>query len=561
MIVKPQILILSMILPLILLAESGVDWQNMKSAVRQPGEYRVWVYFTDKETPVLERNAVKLTSRSMERRQSRGRNKDLTSRDYSLNPDYIKLIRQTGAIVRNRSRWLNAVSVSADNSQIEKIARLSFVTEVKPVGRSTRKLLAVDNISHRLNKQNKTTTLDYGYSQDQIEQINVNTAHDHGYFGQGVLILMIDTGFNLTHPAFDSLNIVAQWDFINHDGVTANQDNDVYGQDHHGTETFSVTGGYLPGEYIAPAFRADYLLAKTENVTHEIQQEEDDFVAAVEWGDSLGADLISSSLGYLDWYEYQDLDGNTAVTTNIFDYAASIGITCVNSAGNEGGSSWFYIMPPADADSVISVGAVDSDGVIAGFSSHGPTYDNRIKPEVMARGLATAAVNPGGSGYFLVNGTSFSAPLVSGAAAVILSAHPEWNPDQVRNALMMTADNAADPDNSYGYGIIDTWAAINYTSNGIGDPFSLPAKFDLSPAYPNPFNPATNFTVNLAEDTNAGLKIYSLRGELLATVFEGWITAGSYEFRWEAGNYPSGIYFARLTAGTNERSRKLILLK
>ena len=141
-----------------------------------------------------------------------------------------------------------------------------------------------------------------------------------------------------------------------------------------------------PGSLIGPAFKSEYLLAKTEMVEQEIQAEEDNYVAGLEWGEENGAQVVSTSLGYLDWYTYEDLDGNTVVTTNAIDIAVRLGLTCVTAAGNEGNSSWYYIIAPADADSVISVGAVNVNDMLATFSSHGPTYDGRIKPEVCARG-------------------------------------------------------------------------------------------------------------------------------------------------------------------------------
>ncbi|NQV13899.1 S8 family serine peptidase, partial [bacterium] len=164
-----------------------------------------------------------------------------------------------------------------------------------------------------------------------------------------------------------------------------------------------------------------------------------------------------------DWYTYADLDGETAVTTNGVDLAVSMGLVCVTAAGNEGNDDWYYIIAPADADSVISVGAVDSLNNIASFSSHGPTYDGRIKPEVLAQGVATFAAGTASPESFIYgNGTSLSTPLVAGAAVLILEAHPNWTPMMVRESLMMTADENSSPNNTRGFGLIDVMAAINY---------------------------------------------------------------------------------------------------
>jgi len=234
---------------------------------------------------------------------------------------------------------------------------------------------------------------------------------------------MLDTGFFTDHNVFQPERIVAEYDFIQADSVTQNQEGDNPSQHNHGTATASAAGGYLNGELRGVAYGCKFLLAKTEIVDQEIQAEEDYYVAALEWGEALGADVVSSSLGYLDWYTYEDMDGATAVTTNGVDYAVSLGMVCVTAAGNEGNSDWFYMIAPADADSVIAVGAVDSLNAIAAFSSHGPTYDGRIKPEVLARGVATYAAGTASADAFIsASGTSLSTPLVAGAAAVILQA-------------------------------------------------------------------------------------------------------------------------------------------
>ena len=177
-----------------------------------------------------------------------------------------------------------------------------------------------------------------------------------------------------------------------------------------------MLAGYAPGNLIGPAFKSEYLLAKTEIMAEEIQQEEDNYVAALEWGEALGADIACASLGYLDWYTYNDLDGNTATTTIAVDIASNLGVLCVNSAGNEGDDPWYYIITPADADSVISVGAVLQNGEIANFSSRGPTYDGRIKPEVCAQGASTYCIRSNTeNSYRTASGTSFSAPLSCGS--------------------------------------------------------------------------------------------------------------------------------------------------
>ncbi|MBC8479650.1 MAG: S8 family serine peptidase [FCB group bacterium] len=227
-----------------------------------------------------------------------------------------------------------------------------------------------------------------------------------------------------------------------------------------GPATLTEWGGRRDGQIYGPAYDAEFLLAKTEDRSQEVPIEEDWWVAGLEWGELQGADVASSSLGYIDWYESEDLDGMTAVTTIAADIAIDNGMIIANSAGNRGGNG---IVAPADAFGILACGAVDSTGQIASFSSRGPTADGRIKPEVCARGVSTYCASASRDGtdiYRYASGTSLSAPLIGGACAVILSANPDWTPQQVRYALMSTANNAENPDNSYGWGIIDVMQAL-----------------------------------------------------------------------------------------------------
>ncbi|MEE8578289.1 MAG: S8 family serine peptidase, partial [candidate division Zixibacteria bacterium] len=218
-----------------------------------------------------------------------------------------------------------------------------------------------------------------------------------------------------------------------------------------------------------PAYKANFLLAKTEDVRSETPVEEDNWVAAVEWADALGVDVISSSLSYSAWYTYADMDGQTATITIMANTAAAMGIVIVNSAGNSGPGAG-TMTAPADAFEVISCGAVNSFGNIASFSSRGPTYDGRIKPEVVALGVSAFVPSPSGdNSYTTASGTSFSCPLTGGVATVLLQARPTFTPQMVRSALMETADRASNPDNSYGWGLIDLGAALGWGANFYAD--------------------------------------------------------------------------------------------
>jgi len=525
---------------------------------------KMWVYFTNKDN--FSQDKIMLDDKTIERRQKMGITN--TWYDRPVTENYITALEQLGAIIHRKSRWLNAVSVTADEGALNAISALPIVKKIIPVAVYKKKKLGL-NDEPLLRKTTFSDSSFYGYAWEQIAQINCHTAHQAGYTGQGVRVLILDTGFNTERSVFDSLTIIDEWDFINDDGNTANENNDVSNQHNHGTLVFSTLAGYDPGNLIGPAFDSEFLLAKTEDVPNESQVEEDNYVAALEWGEQLGADVMSSSLGYLDWYSYCDMDGNTGVTTIAVDIAISLGMLCVTSAGNWGTAEpppnpcdtlYYYISAPADADSVISVGAVNSEGEIASFSSHGPTYDGRIKPEVCARGVSTWGVNANSDSYRTASGTSLSAPLVSGAAAVILSAHPDWTPMEVREAMMMTADNANSPDNDYGYGLIDVMAAIDYETSAI-DGNNVPEKFSVLNVYPNPFNSKVQIKYSIPEDGDVVFDIYNILGENVDQIIKKNQLKGKYQFQWRADQYASGTYFLKLSSGQYSQFQKLTLLK
>lgn len=440
---------------------------------RPDQKVKIWVFFTDKgifseeKYRQIEKKALSsLTSQALNRRTKVLPGK-VDFKDFEVCLSYIKEIQDLGARLRRTSRWLNAASFEVTASQVEKIASLAWVRLIRPVLAYKRKPETVENPPPLVKIMTKPFALDYGSSYDQLQQINLPAVHNLGYKGQGILICMMDTGFRKDHQAFrkafEEGRVWAEHDFINNDSNTQNEPGDPAGQHNHGTFTWSTLGGAYDGQLYGPAYMANFILAKTENIASETPIEEDNWVAGMEWADSIGAFVISSSLGYIDWYTYSDLDGNTAVTTVAADIAAQRGIVVCNAMGNEGSASGSLIAP-ADADSILSCGAVRSDGILASFSSRGPTYDGRIKPEVLARGVSTyCAVASDTNLYGWVSGTSLSTPLIGGCAAVLLSAHPDWTPMKVREALMMTADNASNPNNDRGWGIVDLLAALNYS--------------------------------------------------------------------------------------------------
>ena len=526
-------------------------------AGRRGKEYRVWVYFDKKDKSKV----TKLDPAAIKRRVKHNIF-TATKYDYNIQEEYIRKLVEVGAEIKNQSRWLNAVSLIVDSNELELIQKLSFVKKIESV-RQHKKKKAIQTVENQILV---SRDIDYGSSFNQIEQINCRIPHIAGYYGQGVRVLYIDTGFELNHEAYDSLNLIGQYDFINNDQNAANEtDQEILeNQDDHGTLCLSVMAGYSPGSLIGPAFKSEYLLAKTEIMAEEIQQEEDNYIAALEWGESLGADIACASLGYLDWYSYEDLDGNTAATTKAIDIASGLGVLCVNSAGNEGNDPWYHIITPADADSVLSVGAVDANDIIANFSSRGPTFDGRIKPEVCAMGVSTYCVRSNTENiYRNASGTSFSAPLAAGAAAVVMSANPEWTNMQVREALMMTASQFNSPDNEYGYGILNAWAAINYQfTTSIKDETFLPDVISVENAYPNPFNPEVSIKINgLSNSQHVSVGVYDLHGTLVTSLHNQKVRHNVLMLTWNAEIFSSGIYLLRTDWQYGNDTQKITLLK
>jgi serine protease AprX len=448
---------------------------------REPEEkIKVWVFFTDKgifdpgeyESALTQAKST-LTERAARRRAKTMKPNLVDFRDLPVDHTYVDEILKYQAKFRQKSKWLNAASFEIPVSRLDQISKLSFVRSIRPVSAGKRRPIPPQMPPPELQKSQSKLDLNYGASYDQLQQLNVPAVHDLGYKGQGVLVCMMDTGYLKDHQAFQLAysegRVLAEWDFINNDGDTQNEPGDPSGQHNHGTYTWSALGGAADGDLYGPAYGAFFILAKTEDTSMEEPIEEDNWMAGMEWADSIGADVISSSLCYIDWYTYQDLDGNTAVTTIAADMAAERGIVVCNAMGNDGPGSG-SLLAPADADSIIACGAVDASGSLASFSSRGPTYDERTKPEVCARGVSTRCANPYNvNGYTYASGTSLSTPLIGGCAALILSVHPDWTPMQVREAMMMTASRATYPDNDYGWGIPDILAATQYSFYLTGD--------------------------------------------------------------------------------------------
>ncbi len=454
------------------------NYLAIDAKTRPDQRFKVWVFFTDKgttdnaEIDLLIQNGIKrILPKTLERREKTTGERPYSGLfDIDVSAEYVDAVLAKGATHRTTSRWLNAVSVEASAREIIRISELPFIYSIRPVAGFVR-----EEFPPKLSLRQRETSplsesfgIDYGNSFLQSMLITVPPLHELGYTGDGVLVGVLDTGFRKDHMAITGLDIIAEHDFVFDDDDTQYDpsDPDDY-SDFHGTGVLSILAGNAAGELVGPAFGASFLLGKTEDIRSETPIEEDYWVEGIEWMELSAVDIVSSSLGYTRFdddsgYEFSDLDGNTAVTTIAADFAANLGVFVVNAAGNDRNGEWGHIITPADGDSVAAVGAVDGNRVLASFSSPGPTFDGRTKPDVCAMGSGNYfALNIDTLSYANGSGTSFATPMVAGASALLLEAHPEWTAMDVLSNLRATASQSSTPDNDLGWGIINTLRAAD----------------------------------------------------------------------------------------------------
>ena len=409
-----------------------------------------------------------------------------------------------GARVRVRSRWLHAVSADVPAAALRRLLEDRDLRRVQPLGRfklrPPRPGRPVLDLAPRVTLAPAAGPGDtcgvtpgddpvLGPSAMPYRQLHLRPLTDQGVDATGVRIALLDTGFDTSNPAFNGITITAQYDFVFHDDTVKDQPGkDVAGAQSHGTATWSLFAGDVPGRLHGIARGAHYLLAKTEDIRSETRVEEDNYVHALQWADSIGVDIASSSLAYLRFdngfsYTPSQLNGDVAVTTVAADMAAQRGILVVTAAANDGPASR-SIETPADGDSVLAIGAEDSSGVIAPFSSRGPTADGRIKPDFTAPGVAVCVLTGVGK-VGRGNGTSFATPLLAASAALVKQLHPALLPMDLRAAFRSTATKRAAPDTIYGWGRPDVAAAAVFPS-GVTATAPLPgagALTTISPAF------------------------------------------------------------------------------
>ncbi len=398
-----------------------------------------------------------LTARAIERRQNDGI--PTLMDDLPVSPQYIAQLERMGATIHHSSKWMNAVTVVCTEEQFYKLQKLPFVIRGEKSSNHSRKDLGkLENKVQKRKSDYPKSSSHYGRAANQIYMLGGQALHQFGYDGDGKLVAVLDGGFQNVDqmPFFDSLR--ADGRLLQ--GIDLVHKNDFpYNESGHGTQVLSTMAANLPGLMVGTGPAASYVCVKTEDVGSETRVEEDNWVVGLEYADSLGADVVNSSLGYTTFgieeqnYTYDDLNGVTGRASRGADIAASKGMLIVNSAGNSGGDDWKYIGVPADAIDVFSIGAVDGRGDRTYFSSYGPTADGRIKPNVAAQGGATRVAQLGGYNTTTSSGTSFSAPVMAGMVTALWEAVPDASNYEIMRAVERSGNATENADNSLGHGM------------------------------------------------------------------------------------------------------------
>lgn len=518
---------------------------------------RYMVFFTDKDnTPFSVSEPLEfLSQRSLDRREKHG--VSVITEDLPVDPDYVADLENAGADVYFTSRWMNAALVQMSSEVATAVSQLASVETIEMIAPGA-------SLSNNKNPITKPTTFTNpsptGYSTDiQLEMLGADDMITNGHDGDGVLLAVFDGGFHNVnkYSVFQHLygndRIVAELDFV------ANTDNPYDKGSDHGTQVLSCIAANYGADLKGTAPNVSVILAVTEQVETEYRVEEYNWLLAAEYADSAGVDIINSSLGYIDFdnpemdYQYDDMDGLTAVVSRAANFAYDRGILVVNSAGNSGSSnlndcetSWCYIGAPADSEKVLSVGSVNADGVTrTSFSSIGPSFDGRIKPDVMAMGFATIVVKSSGN-IEPTYGTSFSSPLMAGFAASLLEAFPELTNQELMNAIRNSGSRASNPNNQLGYGVPSYILILTSLSDALGLP-----SFEQVKVFPNPMESSINIE-NAPSDVQ-----YSLIDVEGRRVQSGILTIGETEVSL-GPHIKSGIYFLQLQSKDFSETIKLL---
>ena len=401
-----------------------------------------------------------LSARSIERRKRQGLPVDVT--DLPIAPAYLDSVSRTGIEIVGQSKWNNTLLVKIHKEkELNKLNSLSFITKKLKVFSSPDSITERKRSSFRKELNSwESVPIHYGAAAEQLKSLVGQRIHERGFYGNGMMIAVFDGGFmNVDRiPALHGVKLAGLKDFV------VPKSNNIFEEMEHGTMVLSTMAANAPNLYVGVAPEAQYVLVRCEDERTESLAEEDYWASAAEYADSLGVDVINSSLGYHDFDDvktnhlYWEQDGETALISHTASMCADKGIICVNSAGNDGMGVWKKINFPADAKNILTVGSINEQGKNAAFSAVGPTADGRIKPDVMAYGSPTSVITGRGS-IINDNGTSFSSPLIAGMTACLWQALPHKTAKQIIKLVKMAGNNQQHPDNIYGYGVPDFWKA------------------------------------------------------------------------------------------------------
>ncbi len=526
----------------------------------QTCESRYRISFTDKQhSPFsITKPEAFLSERAITRRKTQ--NIKIKENDLPVNQHYIDSVTAYGAQVRTVSKWFNSITVFVPDScenLLKNIQKLPFVSEcvrVAPQSKTTVDSVTLSTIKQSNNLDfddiTETSTQDfYGNSYHQTAITNAQNLHMQGFMGQGKMIAILDAGFLLVDSieafqrAWDEKRILAYKDF-------SGSNSNIFREGSHGTAVFSLIGGFVPGHLIGTAPRADYLLLRTEEGNIEFPVEGENWIAAAEFADSMGVDIINTSLGYSTFdedslnYTYANMDGKTTRVSRASAIAASKGILLATSAGNSGHTQWRHITAPADADSILAVGATYPDSLITNFSSKGPTADNRIKPDVVTLGFKPAIVTQNGTIKNVSMGTSFSSPIIAGLTACLWQEFPEATAQEIRKAVIQSSHAYYTPNESIGYGIPDFEKArkilrYSHTSNIV----------QHAHIYPNPFTTHLILEAAYSHQETIHFELYSQDGKCVLQQDFPLNTYMSKHETSEISLLPPGTYIAIISFG------------
>ncbi len=520
------------------------------------------VLFKDKANSTYSTSRPKefLSDRSIKRRTNQSI--AITERDLPVNQTYLNEISKLGAKVIYKTKWLNGALIQTDAATLNKVLALSFVRGLEGKGdiRNTRQ--NTDNQIYKTkDKFENDGITDNGLSQTQLAMLGADKMHQKGFHGEGMLIGVLDSGFlnanQLTFfkDLFNDKRVIGTWDFVNNE-------TNVYNDHNHGTNVLSCMAAFEDSRIVGTAYKASYLLLTTEDVGSETKREEANWLFGAEMADSVGVDVINTSLGYNEFdnpaqnYKYADMNGDRALATRAADWAAQVGILVVASAGNEGTASWKYIGTPADADSIIAVGAVGSTRNIASFSSYGPSADGRIKPDLSAQGSGTVVGNTNNT-VGTSNGTSFSSPLMAGFVASFWQAFPKLTNMQVREYLIRSASNFDNPNDRVGYGIPNFEKAYEIAElEQLLTELKKTGKEAV--VFPNPFTDTQGLKVWVIKDgagTNFDYSLTDLSGKLVWNFSskESKIALPIFKL-----DLPSATYILKISAENLNYSTKIV---